>query len=1031
MRRKLLGAAAVGMTVFTLGYMAINSTPEKQYSPRQSSESMEAAGATEYLHKLRANQITGKIDQSDVSNGLMALSQMAAYNKSAALSLNWESRGPDNRGGRTRAFLIDKNNRNTLYAASVAGGIFKSLNAGLSWVAISNDLDNITVVSLAQASNGDLYAGTGEGMYGITEGNGSATSPGMTGGGMYKSTDNGATWTVLSATVPPANNSGSAWSNIGSIGTDPSNSSRIYAGTGGGLRRSDDGGSTWTNPIGQGGVCTDLSVGTDGSVWANLAGRTFFSANGNDNTWSEKSKSVATSTDLPRSAGRQKYAISAQDPNTVYCVTTAGNALSGLYVTYDQGTSWELVQEKTTLFDPIEGQANWNLALAVSPHDKNHIFLGGIRIWEWKKLTGWRQVDFQGIPIFDVHSDKHTVTWDPMFANIIYATTDGGIQKSSDGGFTWQYMDKNYSTTQFYHVGIGHDRKIIGGTQDNGTWLIAGGGNTPNTGTQMGAVDGFRGDGFQSYISWLNDDQYFTAYQNGRMGRSENRGVSFSSFWDNRMTAGNPPGTASWSSWCLPYHVYETTNDPLSEDSIYFKAYPTSKSEGFANGDTTFVNTLTKPQASSQFVAQSFKVVSGSLTIVSDAMGNLSGSGYGTFDANTGNYDVTFSSVPLAEVVITCNISYAAGATIEVGSNINSLPFNHTLAQALQPFDSVKIQDPVQSIVVAGLNGSVWMTRMAHNWNEPVKWWKIAGLNGTAQSIEMSADGNYVWVGTETGSLVRMSNINLGRSLNTADVDQGLNTQVTYDVVRTFSGRSITNIAVDPNNPDRVAVTLGNYGNNAYVYYSSDATSATPTFTTKQGNLPLFPVYSVSFDKGAANNLIVGTEYGMFSTDNITAASPSWSEENNGMPRTPVFFIEQYRTTDSSPDANELVYEGDLFIGTHGRGFFRSTDLQTARPVGVNEEKPMAFSEANAQLQMYPNPAVDFTNLVINLSKTSDVNVFVRDINGRMVKQMKLSRMPAGKSDVRINTSDIAAGTYLINVQFGDQVKSGKIVVTK
>ena len=82
----------------------------------------------------------------------------------------------------------------------------------------------------------------------------------------------------------------------------------------------------------------------------------------------------------------------------------------------------------------------------------------------------------------------------------------GGIQKSSDSGFTWQYMDKNYSTTQFYHIGIGHDRKIIGGTQDNGSWVIAGDGNTPNTGTQLGAVNGFRGDGFQSYISWLDDD---------------------------------------------------------------------------------------------------------------------------------------------------------------------------------------------------------------------------------------------------------------------------------------------------------------------------------------------------------------------------------------------------------------------------------------------------------------------------------------------------------------------------------------------
>ncbi len=1036
MKRKLLGISAVGLSVLAIAFVAITTSPEKQYVPRtDAGGNMEAAGATAYLHRLRANQVTGEINQMDVMAALQQLDQMSSMNKAASLGLNWESKGPDNRGGRTRAFIIDRTNNNLLYTASVAGGIFKSTNAGLSWVPISDDLDNMAVVSLTQTANGDLYAGTGEGMYAPTGGNGSATSTGMTGGGIFKSTDAGLTWTSLSTTVPPANNNNSPWSAVGSLGADPTNAGRVYAGTGGGLRRSDDGGATWTNPIGQTGVCSDLSVAADGSVWASLSGRTFYSPNGNDNSWVEISKSIATSTDLPRANGRQKYSISAQDPNTVYCVQTAGNQLGGLYRSYDRGVTWELIQAKTALFDPLcasQCQGVWDLTLGVSPHNKDHIFLAGITIWEWKKASGWRQVDSQFIPQFNVHSDKHTVTWDPLNANIVYVTSDGGVHKSSDGGFTWQDMNKNYTTTQFYHMGIGHDRKIIGGTQDNGSWLITGNGNTPNTGTDLGGVDFFSGDGGFSFISWLDNEQMFTEYQYGRMGRSGNGGASFSSFWDSRIVpATGTPGAGSLSAWMLPYYLYETTNDPMSHDSVFFKAYPSVKSEGFANGDTTFTNTLTKAQASGQFVPESFKAVSGGLVITSNAQGVLSGAGYGTFNAATGTYDVTFTTVPLAEVVMSCEVEYPNGAVIKVGSNINELPFNYALTQHLDPFDSVKIQDPVQSIVVAGLSGAVWMTRMAHNWSEPTKWWKIASMGGTSQSVTMSADGNYAWVGTENGSVIRISNLDMARSLETADIDQGTDIKVTYSIVKSFSGRAVTNIAVDPNNPDRVAVTLGNYGNTAYIYYSDDATSATPTFVTKQGNMPAFPVYSVTFDKGNAASLIIGTEYGVFSTENINAASPTWTEENNGIPRVPVFTLTQYRTNESSLDAGNPVYEGDIFAGTHARGFFSSGDLKTARPVSVKEETAFEFSNGGAQLKMYPNPATEYTNVLLNINKTADVAIFVRDINGKVVKQMKLSRMPAGKQEIRINTSDLAAGSYILTLQQGDNVNSGKFVVTK
>jgi hypothetical protein len=1046
MKSTLLTVSIAGIAIIGSGVMMMGLKPEKQYTQRKLvvEQSNAAAGASAYMHMLRANQITGEFSSADMELAIQQLNAFSATNKTAALGLSWDFAGPDNVGGRTRCFVIDKDNSNVLYTAGVAGGIFKSTNAALSWIAIGEEMENKAVVSMTQAANGDLYAGTGENMYApSTNGIGGASSSGMTGAGIYKSTDGGATWTRLTSTVPPPNNPSSPWSAVGALGADPTSGNRIYAATLGGLRKSDDGGATWTNPIAATlavGRATDLTVATNGGVWVNIDGKTIYSPNGNDNTWVEVSKTGLGANILPRSQGRQRYAISPQDPNTVYCVQTAGEALSGVFRTLNNGETWTRIGQKTPFFDPLcqsQCQGNWNLLLEVSASDKNHIFLGGITMWEWKQTGGWRQVDllfdFPGNPWY-IHADKHYMKFDPKNPNIVYALTDGGVSKSSDGGETWGTFNRNYSTSQYYHIDFGEDRTLVGGTQDNGSHVIDGKGNTPLASRDLGPVNNFSGDGGYSRISWLNSRIYFTSYQQGRMGRSENAGESFTSFYSNRINVIGPP----LSAWMIPYHLYETTNDPLSEDSILFKAFPASQSLGFGGGLTSFTSTIRRPQDAAQFIASSFRIVSGALVIQSDAQGNLSGAGTGTFDANTGNYSVTFSSTPLAEIVVTCNVRYIAGSSLRVQSLTNGLPFNFSLTQTLEPNDSIKIQDPVQNLFAAGFNGSVWVTRKALDFSATPEWWKVGAWSTSAQNpnnalcIEFSADGNYLWVGTSNGQVVRVSNLSQARDIESADMDFATSPVVTHATVANYGGRVITGIAVDPNNPDRVAVTVGNYGNTSYVYYSSNATSATPTFVSKQGNLPQFPAYSVTFDKGNPAALIVGTEYGIFTTDNINAPSVSWSEENNGFPRVPVFTLRQYRTNKSSASNTDLLMEGDIFAGTHGRGIFRTTSLMSSRPVSVPEEDNFTFADRNAtQLVFAPNPAKEFTTLELNIVRSEDVNIFVRDLNGRLVKQMKLNKMPAGKHDIRLETETLANGNYIVTVQMGNTLKSGKLLVTK
>jgi hypothetical protein len=231
-------------------------------------------------------------------------------------------------------------------------------------------------------------------------------------------------------------------------------------------------------------------------------------------------------------------------------------------------------------------------------------------------------------------------------------------------------------------------------------------------------------------------------------------------------------------------------------------------------------------------------------------------------------------------------------------------------------------------------------------------------------------------------------------------------------MVQNLPGRNITSIAVDPNNNDRVLVTCGNYGNSNYVYYSSNATSSTANFLVKDGNLGNFPVYAATFDKGNSAYAIIGTEFGIFSTENINMASPQWGADNSGLARVPVFTLKQYRTNKSST-ADMSVEEGDIFAGTFGRGAFQTTSLMTTRPIGIAEQE---VEQADEAVKLFPNPAEDFTTLALELP-AGNYTVELIDLNGRSVKSVNFEATENGAQAFKLDVSNVANGMYVIGVK--------------
>ena len=986
-------------TVLTAAAVTLIPSNEGSYEPRVKEEAS-AAGAASYLHSLRANQVTGKINQEDIQSAIESVKNMPE----SSLGLTWVERGPDNRGGRTRGLAINPTNPSEMYAGGVSGGLYFSNNGGLSWTEVNPEQENLAVMTIAYSKDGDVYYGTGEGLYNTwTTGYGASTSSGFPGAGVFKKGANETSFTQLSATT--------GFPSIGAIVTDPNDNNKVFMATSSGIRRTTDGGATWTNPvsgtIGSNGTCWDMHMDAGGNLWGTLGGRTMKSTDGGAN-WTEVSKSNAGATDLPRSGGRIMFASARNDADYVYAVhITSGNALSGVYRTEDGGATWTKIGQKSTYFDPFcssQCQGEYDLAVAVDPANKNRIIVGGVTVWEWEQGQGWNQVN--GFGPYNIHSDQHDVVWHPTDDQKVYIVNDGGIFFSRDAGDTWTTLNKNYATTQFYNIGISADRYVVGGTQDNGSFVMDGSGNTPNTGRSLGPVDNFSGDGGYSAISWLVPKIYFTEYQGGRIGRSENDGQTFSSFWDSRSS--NGVGT-----WMTPFYLYENSADALSTDSVLFKVRPAIRSLGFAAaGQDSFSSTIKPLQESAIMDAGSFQITSGTLSVTSDAAGNLSGDGTGTFDATTGDFTVEFNAVPAVEIVATVNVSYPAGAEVTLGSNTNGLPYKYTLNNALSMGDSVMVQDPVSSMFVVGFSGSVWMTRQALDFSKTPTWYKLANIVGSTQALEVSADGNYVWVGTESGRIYRISGLNQARSYATADLDSGA-TAVQVDLVETLSGRNVTSIAVDPNDNDRVLVTLGNYGNSNYVYYSANATDASPNSIVKDGNLGNFPVYAATFDKADASNAIIGTEYGVFSTDNINAALPNWGADNSGLARVPVFTLKQYRTNKSST-ADNTVMEGDIFAGTFGRGTFSTGSLMTTRSIGVIENDLEV--SAKSELKLFPNPAQELTTLEVDLSAGS-YEVEVVDLNGRIVLNKSVEARENGVQSIKLNVSGLTNGMYIVGVQ--------------
>lgn len=526
MKVKLIFVVAIVSVMAAVVSMSFRST---NYTPRTSSNIDElysfqipggrtAAGMSEYFGSLRNNVATGTVSITEYMN---ALNASVALGSKRALNTKWIELGPDNVGGRIRAFLQDRDTPSIMFAGSVSGGLFRSNSRGTSWTPINDYQENLNVSCIAQNSDGIITYGTGEGAFVSVDGTPNGT-PGFAGAGIFVSTNRGRTFTRINSTA--------AFGNINSMAAEK-NGQRIYAATNGGIKYSDNG-TTWTSS--RNGNSLEVKVASNDFVYAQ-SGTAIVRSKDRGASWS-----VITPPDA--SIARASIAISSQDPNYVYVMASSAGRLTGVYQSKDGGDTWtQIIAKGTTYFDPLVSgltspQGNYNNVITVDPSDKGHIIMGGAYLADWKEGANAKYIaslnDFGGANPAYVHADKHVLEWDMSTTPpTLICGNDGGLYFSSDNLKTFTAKNFGFNATQFYAVAADYEGNVAGGSQDNGTQYINKKGNTTKS-----AVEIKGGDGFQTEISVKNNAVVFSETYYGNLSRSRDYGKTQSCIWDRRIS---------------------------------------------------------------------------------------------------------------------------------------------------------------------------------------------------------------------------------------------------------------------------------------------------------------------------------------------------------------------------------------------------------------------------------------------------------------------------------------------------------------
>ncbi len=491
--------------------------------------------------------------------------------------------GPALMSGRVGDFAVNPGDRANYYVAVCSGGVWKTVNAGVTWTPIFDGQGSYSIGCLAlDPHNGNvLWVGTGE--------NNSQRSVGY-GDGVYKSIDGGKSWQHMGLKDSE---------HIGQIVVDPRDSDVVYvaaqgplwrAGGDRGLYKTTDGGVTWQQVLSisdDTGVSEVLLDPRDPDVVYAVAyqrrRRQWTLINGGPESGIHKSTDggatwVELEQGLPKGdMGRIGMAMAASNPDVLYAVVEAANDEGGFFRSTDRGASW---QQRS---DYVSGSPQYYQELFVDPHDADRIY----SMDTWLNLSTDGGETFNNIEGYFKHVDNHAMWIDPRDTSYLLVGCDGGIYESFDRGETWKFIP-NLPVTQFYKVAVDNDTpfyNVYGGTQDN--FSIGGPSRTVN---QHGITNRewfftLGGDGFETAIDPENPDIIYSQSQHGNLNRFDRKNGEIIDIQPQAAPGEDP---LRWN-WDAPLMI-----SPHSPTRLYFAAQRLFRSDDRGNSWSTVSGDLSR-----------------------------------------------------------------------------------------------------------------------------------------------------------------------------------------------------------------------------------------------------------------------------------------------------------------------------------------------------------------------------------------------------------------------------------------------------
>jgi photosystem II stability/assembly factor-like uncharacterized protein len=383
-------------------------------------------------------------------------------------ALKWRSIGPY-RGGRALAVAGIPGDAYTFYFGAVAGGVWKTTDAGATWTPLTDGtpISSVGALAIAPSDHNVIYVGSGE----------AAPRGDMTyGDGLYKSVDGGKTWSHIGLTDSRQ---------IGALIVDPHDAGTVLVAAFGhafgpnkerGVYRTTDGGKSWTRVLYHDEQTGAIDVAFDpndarivyAALWEARRQPWNFSSGGPGSGLYRSTDGGVTWTRLSGNGlpegilGRIHVSVSPADSKRVYAMIEAQEG--GLYRSDDGGVHWARVSDDGRLT-----QRAWYFSTVLA--DPTHVDT------VYAENTGlFRSSDggktFELLPAR--HGDHHGLWIDPTDPDRIIESSDGGASISFDHGKTWT-TQANQPTAQFYHVAV--DRRfpyyLYGAQQDNSSIAIA------------------------------------------------------------------------------------------------------------------------------------------------------------------------------------------------------------------------------------------------------------------------------------------------------------------------------------------------------------------------------------------------------------------------------------------------------------------------------------------------------------------------------------------------------------------------------